>query len=77
MEEQMVYLCMSRCSEASEKFFCQVRWYTLVSPLTRIEERVIDERKISKMEDLNDVSEGNDLRLGKLAVPAEARLDMP
>jgi hypothetical protein len=48
-----------------------------VSPLTRIEERVIDECKISKMKDLNDASEGSDLRLGKLAVPAEARLDMP
>ena len=77
MEEQMVRLCMRRCSEASEKFFCQVRWYALMSPLTRIEERVIDERKISKMKDLNDASEGSDLRLGKLTVPAEARLDMP
>ena len=77
MEEQVVHLCMSLCSEASEKFFCQVRWYALVSPLTRIEERVIDERKISKMKDLNDVSEGSELRLGKLAVPAKARLGMP
>ncbi len=72
----MVHLCMSRCSKASEKFFCQVRWYTLVSPVTRIEERVIDERTISKMKDLNDASEGSDLRLGALTVPAEARLDM-